>query len=286
VHGERVCEVCDNRNAPGSVTCEWCETVLTTPMPTSPSSSSEAGLDGRYRLIKRPGKPGLDTANLWLTVKSVEVAAQQRKDFEGLEPPVLHPGTKPVDGRTPPRAAPATRPSSVPTRTGPSHGLAALLVVAVILAGLLWSIGERGHRQSTTLPALPAAGSVRLGATVAEMPVGTILAGQQVGVSASGAVGYGYEGAADCAGYPTADPDGNRTLAGTSCPRKYDPLTPLPSAPVASLLVSLSRQGPWQFVGSHGTFIAPEPGTLYFAHNDGYRADDTGFYTIEYRVTG
>jgi len=126
--------------------------------------------------------------------------------------------------------------------------------------------------------------SIQAGTDQVALPV-PINLGARVSIRATGSLQYGYEGAAGCVGYPTTDPDGNRTLNGVPCDLKIDPLTPLPTAPVGALIARMGSTGPWQLVGSNDSITAAHSGTLYFAYNDDFRQDDSGGYTVNYTVT-
>lgn len=164
-----------------------------------------------------------------------------------------------------------------------------LVTLFTIMAGVvIWLSGspppgsDLGSVEDTTT----FSHSVELGAGVVEVAAGSIQVGQSVSVFASGTLGYGYEGDAQCAGYPTTTPDGNRMVDGKPCAEKIDKSMPVPLAPVGSLIVAFSEQGPWHFIGSSASLTAPNTGTLYFAYNDSNRTDDTGSYTVKYAVTG
>jgi hypothetical protein len=101
---------------------------------------------------------------------------------------------------------------------------------------------------------------------------------QQVLLSASGSVFYGYEGDS-CAGTPQTGPDGHRAVGSRDCGIKYDPLVPAPEYPVGCLLW---RVGPtaWQEAGASKVVVAPTNGDLYLGINDDTIEDNQGSFVV------
>jgi len=116
----------------------------------------------------------------------------------------------------------------------------------------------------------PALGGTRTGIN--------LQAGQLVTIQATGATTYGNEGA-PCSGRPTVDPDGRRWNSGAACPQKFDTSTPVPTAPVGSLIGAVGS-GPWYTVGGSASFRASTSGELRLGYNDAFVTDDTGSYTV------
>ncbi|GAA0904362.1 hypothetical protein [Virgisporangium aurantiacum] len=106
-----------------------------------------------------------------------------------------------------------------------------------------------------------------------------ISAGGTVRFEASGRVGYGYEGAPDCAGYPQTEPDGHRWLGAHRCTSKQDANAPLPNAPVGALIARIGS-GQWFLVGSTRAVTAESAGTIVLGYNDQYTPDNTGTYNV------
>ncbi|HVA42523.1 MAG TPA: fibronectin type III domain-containing protein, partial [Acidimicrobiales bacterium] len=110
-----------------------------------------------------------------------------------------------------------------------------------------------------------------------------VLPGESYSVTGTGAATYGTEGG-NCAGVPSVDPNGNRTLNGISCGQKIDPSATLGTAPIGALIAQAGTPGSggWFLVGSSFSTTATDSicGFLSFLVNDSYNADDTGQYNI------
>lgn len=113
-----------------------------------------------------------------------------------------------------------------------------------------------------------------------------ITAGSQLTIHARGTIVYGYEGGetGDCAGTAQTDPDGNRSVDGISCDRKFDPYCPAPAAAVGALIARIGANA-WFEVGSNRAFRAQQSGTLWLAHNDYTPTDNSGHYEVVIQIS-
>jgi len=109
-----------------------------------------------------------------------------------------------------------------------------------------------------------------------------VTVGDTVTITATGTAGYGYEGAAPCAGYPSTEPNGSRFLGSYNCGPKDDPNALLPGD--IGLLIGKIGSGSW-FNADGITFRASATGDLYLAYNDDIWSDNTGSYSASIMIT-
>jgi serine/threonine protein kinase len=194
--------------------------------------------------------------------------ARWAKAFTTLEAHLNGPAS--TDRPSPPHAKPTVTPSSVPTPAtstasptpgSPSSTPTPGFQPTTVLVHATTPVTVTGGGQSTGL---------------------RLVRGQQLSLSATGQIIYGYE-STNCTGYPLTDPDGNRTssVTGLSCGQKFDsnPAMPSPGSPVGSLLWRISDSG-WSEAGASTEIVAPEAGTLYLAVNDDTPQDNDRFFTV------
>jgi PA-IL-like protein len=150
------------------------------------------------------------------------------------------------------------------------------LALATLAAVIPIALASAGPAAATTTVTVPAS-------TQGGVPAGvSVLNGDTIVFSASGSAGYGYEGAAPCAGYPATSPDGSRYLNGISCGPKPDPNATLSGAAIGLLIARIGGSGSWFAIGNGGTITTTGSGPLYLAYNDvpGLYGDNTGSYSV------
>lgn len=162
------------------------------------------------------------------------------------------------------------------------------LWIVVTLAALLGTALPRPVAAGTHAGALPSTRDQQISRTyfldAKQPPPGLdtgidLVTGQKLFVRATGRAQYGYEGGADCTGYPETDPDGQRYLGGRPCGPKHDPDAVLAGRPIGMPIARIGASA-WFAVGNSLEKTAETSGRLYLLYNDTYRADNSGGYTV------
>ena len=150
------------------------------------------------------------------------------------------------------------------------------------------SAGQPSAQASGSLPTILAGTSAAVDLSADTDPLGpgvdsgvTIAAGQTLVVSATGDATYGADADTTCTGTPTVDPRGDRQLNGSSCPPKFDPAMPVPTAPVGALIARVGG-GDW-FSPAEPT-VAQTSGRVFLGFNDSTVSDNTGGYSVQLQV--